>query len=136
MTPDADPVELLAKKPRIAVVGCSASPGKDAHDVPMLMLSKGYDIVPVNPRAGEIFGKKAYASLAEVPGDIDVVNVFRPSAEAADVARQAVAAGAKAVWLQLGITSDEARRIATDAGLAYVEDRCMKVEQARLERRR
>lgn len=135
MTPDLDPVELLAKRPRIAVVGCSATPGKDAHDVPALMLSKGYDVVPVNPRAAEIFGKKAYPSLADVPGGIDVVNVFRPSEEAAGVAKQAVDVGAKVLWLQLGITSDEARAIATGSGLGYIEDRCMKVEQARLERR-
>lgn len=123
-----DPADLLGRVKRIAVVGCSASPGKDAHDTPRLMLQKGFDIVPVNPVADEIFGVKAYKRLADVPGPIDMVNVFRPSEEAPDIARQAVEAGAKALWLQLGIAHPEARRIATEAGLEYVEDRCMKIE--------
>jgi predicted CoA-binding protein len=126
-----NPAELLRRVKRIAVVGCSASPGKDAHDVPLLMLQHGYDIIPVNPKAPEIFGVKAYKTLAEIPGPIDMVNVFRPSEETPDVARQAVAVGAKALWLQLGIANPEAKRIAEDAGLEYVENRCVKIELKR-----
>ena len=129
-----DPVELLRRSKRIAVVGCSATPGKPAHDVPRMALEHGFDIVPVNPSAPEIFGLKAYKSLAEVPGPIDIVDVFRPAAEAPDVARQAVAVGAKALWLQLDITSEEARRIARDAGLDYVEDRCLRIEIQKMDR--
>ena len=82
----------------------------------------------MNPTASEIFGRKAYKSLAEVPGPIDIVEVFRPSPETPEVARQAAAAGAKALWLQSGITHPEARAVAEKAGMAYVEDRCMMVE--------
>ena len=129
-----DPAALLKTAKTIAVVGCSATPGKDAHEVPRYLMEQGFDVIPVNPTAPEILGRKAYRSLADVPVPIDVVNVFRPSAEAPDVARQAVAVGAKAVWLQTGIESDEARRVATQAGLAYVENRCIRTED-RLRRR-
>jgi predicted CoA-binding protein len=92
----------------------------------------GWRIIPVNPHADEIFGERAYRTLADIPdGPIGLVNVFRPSRDAADVARQAVAAGASALWLQQGIVSDEAHRIADEGGLAYVEDRCLAVERAR-----
>jgi predicted CoA-binding protein len=128
----ADPVDVLRRFRRIAVVGCSATPGKDAHEIPKYMLHHGYDIVPVNPTGGEILGRRAYPRLADVPGPVDVVDVFRPPAEAPEVARQAVAIGAKVLWLQLGIRSAEARQIAQDAGLLYVEDRCLKVEHRRL----
>ncbi len=128
----ADPVDLLRRFRRIAVVGCSATPGKDAHEIPKHMLHHGYDIIPINPGAAEIFGVRAYPTLADAPGPIEIVDVFRPPAEAPAVARQAVAAGAKALWLQLGIRSEEARRIAEEAGLLYVEDRCLKVELRKL----
>jgi predicted CoA-binding protein len=91
----------------------------------------GWRIIPVNPYAEEIFGEPAYRTVADVPGPIGLVNVFRPSADTPEVARQAVAAGARALWLQLGIVSAEARQVATDAGLDYVEDRCLAVERAR-----
>ena len=129
-----NPLEVLRASKRIAVVGCSATPGKDAHEIPRYMLDHGYDIVPVNPSAPEIFGRKAYKTLAEVPGPIDIVDVFRPAAEAPEVTRQAIAAGAKAVWLQLGIQSPEAAALAERAGIRFVEDRCLKVEQAKLAR--
>ncbi len=96
------------------------------------MREHGWRIVPVNPRGGTILGEPAYPSLAQVPAPVGVVDVFRPPEQTPDVARQAVAAGATALWLQLGIASDEARRIATDAGLLYVENRCMIIEQRRL----
>jgi len=95
------------------------------------MQDHGWQIVPVNPRGGTILGERVYRSLADAPTP-GLVDVFRPSAQTPDVARQAVAAGATALWLQLGIASDEARRIAEDAGLLYVEDRCLIIEQRRL----
>jgi predicted CoA-binding protein len=128
----ADPVDLLRRYHRIAVVGCSATPGKDAHEIPRYMMAHGYDVVPVNPVAPEILGVRAYPRLADVPGPIGIVDVFRPAAEAPAVAQQAVEVGAKALWLQLGIRSPEARRIAEDAGLLYVEDRCLKVEHRKI----
>lgn len=115
----------------ITVVGLSADPVKSAHSVPAAMQAYGWRIVPVNPHAHELLGEPVYRRLADVPGGAEFVNVFRPAAQTPDVARQAVAAGAKALWLQLGIVSAEARQIAESAGLLYVEDRCLAVERAR-----
>jgi predicted CoA-binding protein len=91
----------------------------------------GYRVIPVNPHADVLLGEKVYRRLEDIPEPIDLVNVFRPSREAPEVARQAVAVGAKGVWLQLGISSEEARRIAEEAGLDYVENRCIAVEMVR-----
>jgi predicted CoA-binding protein len=109
----------------IAVVGASASESKPAHTVPRYLQRQGYRIIPVNPRGGEILGQKAYQKLTEVTEPVDVVEVFRPSEETPEVARQAVQIGAKVLWLQLGIASEEAERIAAEAGLKVVMDRCM-----------
>jgi predicted CoA-binding protein len=89
-------------------------------------------IVPVNPHAEEILGEPVYRTLADVPEQVGLVDVFRPSRETAGVARQAVAVGAEALWLQLGIRSEEARSIAESAGMLYVEDRCLVIKQRRL----
>ena len=123
---------ILTSYRTLTVVGASASPAKAAHSVPTYMQRHGWRIIPVNPHADEIFGEPVYRTLADVPGQVGLVDVFRPSWQAADIAAQAVAAGATAVWLQLGITSAMARAIAEDAGLLYVEDRCLYVEQRRL----
>lgn len=109
----------------IAVVGASASEDKPSHTVPRYLQREGYRIIPVNPRGGEILGQKAYQKLTEVTEPVDVVEVFRPSEETPEVARQAVEIGAKVLWLQLGIASEEAERIATEGGLKVVMDRCM-----------
>ena len=109
----------------IAVVGASADPAKAAYRIPQYLQQQGYRIIPVNPRGGEILGEQVYTTLLDVHEPIDVVDVFRPAAEAPEVARQAAAIGAKVLWLQLGIVSDEARQIATEAGLQVVMDRCM-----------
>jgi predicted CoA-binding protein len=114
-----------------AVVGLSSDPTKAAHSVPAAMKAYGWHMIPVNPHADRLLGQPVYRRLADIPEPVDVVNVFRPSAVAADVTRQAVEIGAKAVWLQLGIISAEARRIAAEAGLLFVEDRCIAVERAR-----
>ena len=124
---------LLRTYDTITVVGASRDPGKEAHAIPRQMQRYGWRIIPVNPYADELFGEKAYPTLADVPEPLGLVDVFRPSADAADIVRQAVAAGATAVWLQLGITSPEARAIAEAAGVDYVEDRCLAVERAKYE---
>ena len=123
---------ILTTYGTITVVGASGNPAKAAHGVPALMQRHGWRIIPVNPRGGMILGERAYPTLAEVPGRVGLVDVFRPSGQAADVARQAVAAGATALWLQLGIFSAEAHAIAEAAGLLYVENRCLAIEQRRL----
>ena len=123
---------ILTSYDTITVVGASRSPAKAANSVPALMRRHGWRIIPVNPHAAEILGEPAYRTLADAPATLGLVDVFRPSWQAADIARQAVAAGATALWLQLGISSPEARAIAADAGLLYVEDRCLAIEQRRL----
>ncbi|MEH1124483.1 CoA-binding protein [Micromonospora sp. CPCC 206061] len=122
--------QILADAAVIAVVGASRDPDKPAHTVPLQMQRHGWRIIPVNPHADELFGEKVYRSLADIPEPVDLVNVFRPAEDAVEVVREAVAIGAPAVWLQLDIVSAEARRIATEAGLEYVEDRCLAVERA------
>jgi predicted CoA-binding protein len=118
-------VRIYAETKTIAVVGASADPAKPAHRIPRYLQRQGYRIVPVNPRGGELLGEPAARSLAEVDGPVDVVEVFRPAAEAPQIAREAVAVGAKVLWLQTGIESEEAKRIAEAAGLTVVMNRCM-----------
>ncbi len=96
------------------------------------MQSHGWRIIPINPIADEILGEPVYRTLADVPEPVGFVNVFRPSDKTPDIARQAVAAGATALWLQLHIASAEARQIAKEGGLLYVENRCLIIEQRRL----
>jgi predicted CoA-binding protein len=122
---------ILTEFRTITVVGLSSDPVKSAHSVPAAMQAYGWRVIPVNPHADQLLGETVYRTLADVPEPVTFVNVFRPSAQAADVARQAVAVGAKALWLQLGIVSAEAREIAESNGLLYVEDRCVAVERAR-----
>jgi predicted CoA-binding protein len=128
-----DTVEtILRSYDTITVVGASASPGKAAHTVLAHMQEHGWRIIPVNPHAETILGEPVFRTLADVPEQVGLVDVFRPSDQTPEIARQAVQAGATALWLQLGIASDESRRIAEDAGLLYVENRCLVIEQRRL----
>jgi predicted CoA-binding protein len=129
---DAIVEDILTRYDTITVVGASRAGHKAAHSVPAHMQRHGWRIVPVNPHADKILGEQAYSKLADIPGQVGLVDVFRPAGQTPDIARQAVAAGATALWLQLGIASAEARAIAEDAGLLYVEDRCLFIEQRRL----
>ncbi|MFY1634355.1 CoA-binding protein [Solwaraspora sp. WMMB335] len=124
------PQQILAGAHTIAVVGASRDPAKPAHSVPAQLVRYGWRVVPVNPFVDELFGEPAYPSLTDLPMPVDLVNVFRPTPEAVAVVRQAVQIGAPAIWLQSGITSDEARRIAAAAGIDYVADRCIAVERS------
>ncbi len=117
----------------VAVVGCSSTPGKDAHEIPKYLREHGYEVIPVNPYADEIFGRKAYDSLTEVEANIDIVDVFRPSEEVAGIVDNAIERDdAGVIWTQLGIRDDEAAKRAEDAGKRVVQDHCMKVEHQRL----
>ncbi|WP_336327501.1 CoA-binding protein [Halovenus sp. HT40] len=130
---DDDELRSILEYDRVAVVGCSSTPGKDAHDIPSYLDRQGYDIVPVNPYADEILGKDVYDSLEEVPGDIDIVDVFRPSEEVSDIVDSALdREDVEVIWLQLGIHDDEAVEHAEQAGKRVVQDRCMKPEHQRL----
>ena len=121
---------ILREFRSIAVVGLSRDPSKAAHAIPARMQRAGFRVIPVNPFVDSVLGEKSYSTLNDVPFSVEVVLVFRPSAEAAAVAQAAVAIGAKALWLQQGIVSAEARRLAEAAGMLYVEDRCIGVERA------
>jgi predicted CoA-binding protein len=121
------PNELLAKSQVIAVVGMSTHPEKPAHSVPLQLIRHGWTVIPVHPTADSIAGQKAYPRLADVPVPVDLVNVFRPSEQAAAVVVAAIEIGAEAVWLQQDIISEEGRAAALAAGLEYVEDQCIAV---------
>jgi predicted CoA-binding protein len=121
------PQEILASATTIAVVGASRDPDKAAGSVPEGLQRRGFRIIPVNPYADTLFGERAYRTLLDVPDRVDLVDVFRPSADTPEVARQAAAIGAGALWLQQDIRSDEARRIAEEAGMDFVEDECTAV---------
>ena len=109
----------------IAVVGASHREEKPSCRIPAYLQSQGYRIIPVNPRGGTLFGEPVRTSLTDIDEPVDVVDVFRPSADTPYIAREAVAIGARVLWLQLGIENDEARTIAEDAGLIVVMNRCM-----------
>lgn len=119
------PSEILRQATTIAVVGASDDPAKAAHRIPARLRERGWRILPVNPNDPEVLGVPSVASVADLPDGVDVVEVFRPSEEAADIVREVVARGIPAVWLQQGISSQEARAVANEAGIDYVEDECM-----------
>jgi predicted CoA-binding protein len=130
---DDDELREILGSDRIGVVGCSSTPGKPAHDVPRYLDRQGYDVVPINPYAEEILGTEAYDSLEAVPGELDIVDVFRPSEEVAGIVEATLErADEPVVWLQLGIHDDEAVARAERAGHTVVEDRCIKVQHQRL----
>ncbi|WP_144798958.1 CoA-binding protein [Halorubrum depositum] len=134
---DDEELDRLLDADTIAVIGCSRTPGKAAHDVPAYLQRHGYRIVPVNPFADEVIGEPAFDALADVDAEIDLVNVFRPSETIPEVLeevreRHAARGDAGAAWLQLGISHDEAAAAAEADGIEVVQDRCMKVEHGRL----
>jgi len=130
---DDDALREILGHDTVAVVGCSTSPGKDAHEVPKYMIDHGYEVVPVNPYADEIFGREASESLAEVTESVDIVDVFRPSDEVPGIVDAAVAReDVQAVWLQLGVTHDEAGERVEATEKRFVQDRCLKAEHGRL----
>ena len=126
--------KILADCRTIAVVGLSSAPSRASHGVASYMRSRGYKVIAVNPNETEVFGDKVYSSLAEVPDKIDLVDVFRRSSEAGAAVDEAIALGAKAVWLQEGVIDMAAARRAQDAGLLVVMDRCWLKEHARSSR--
>jgi uncharacterized protein len=128
---EADAVKRLLGARRIAVVGASDNPSRAGHYVPAYMQQAGHEIVPVNPNVDEVLGVKCVPTLSDIQGPVDLVLVFRRPEYCPGVAEQAAAIHAKGLWLQSGIRSDEARRIAVEAGMDYVEDRCMMVERMR-----
>lgn len=130
-----EPARLLARTKRIAMVGASPDPGRPSHGVMRQLLDAAYDVVPINPTVDQVLGKPAYATLEDAfaaTGPFDMVDVFRRPEHTPDIARSAVAIGAKSLWLQLGVVNWEAAQIAHDAGLSVVMDRCTAIEHRRL----
>ena len=127
---------ILGDARTIAVVGLSSNPDRPSYEVAEFLQDRGYRIVPVNPKETEVLGERAYASLPDVPEEIavDVVDVFRRAEQTPEVAEQAVARGAKVLWLQEGIVNDDARRIGEEAGLTVIMGVCIKKQKQRVER--
>jgi predicted CoA-binding protein len=123
---------ILAQTRTIAVVGLSANWYRPSHFAAKYMQDHGYRIIPVNPTYAEVLGQRCYPSVTAIPGPVDLVDCFRKPGEIVPIAHEAVAKGAKVLWMQLGIRNDEAARIASDAGLDVVMDHCVKIEHARI----
>lgn len=128
---DSEIKEIMSMK-NIAVVGMSKNPDKDAHQIPKYLINNGYNVIPVNPTADEILGRKCYKNLREVPGNVDIVDVFRPSEDVPPIVNDAIAKGVKVVWMQLGISNKEAEKAASARGIKVVYNRCMMEEHLRL----
>jgi predicted CoA-binding protein len=129
--------EIFKKYKNIAVYGMSKNREKPAHTVPAYLLLQGYTVIPINPSAEEILNRRCYPTLKAVEEDIDILNVFRPSDAAPGVVREAIERRRKrgdiaVIWLQEGIINDEARRLAKEAGITFIQDRCMYKEYRRL----
>jgi predicted CoA-binding protein len=123
---------ILSRSQVVAVVGLSANWYRPSYFAAKYLQDHGYRIVPVNPTYTEVLGERCYPSLAAIPHPVDIVDCFRKPDEMPALAREAVAKGAKVLWMQLGIRNDDAMRIASDAGLEVVQDRCVKIEHARI----
>jgi predicted CoA-binding protein len=123
--------DVLSTTKTVAMVGLSPKSERPSYFVASYLQSEGYRVIPVNPRATEILGEKAYPDLSSIPFPIDLVDVFRQPEECLDVAKQAIAIGAKTLWLQLRVINLEAAQLAADAGLNVIMDRCVKIEHGR-----
>ena len=130
-TSACDRLRILERYRRVAMVGLSPNPFRPSHFVAVYLISEGYHVIPVNPRESQILGRPSYPSLSAVPGPIDVVDIFRESSAVPAIVEDAIAVGAKVVWMQLGVIHEQAAERARRAGLEVVMDRCMKIEHAR-----
>ena len=130
-TTASDRLRILEKYKRIAMVGLSSNPFRPSHFAAIYMMSEGYEVTPVNPREKFVLGRQAYASLREVPGPVEIVDIFRESSAVPEIVEDAIAAGAKVLWTQLGVIHEAAADRARAAGLEVVMDRCVKIEHAR-----
>jgi predicted CoA-binding protein len=130
-TTPLDRLRILERYRRIAMVGLSSNPFRPSHFAALYLIAEGYDVIPVNPRETEVIGRKSYPSVSAIPGVVEVVDIFREPAAVPAIVDEAIAIGAKVVWMQLGVIHEEAAARARAAGLQVVMDRCMKIEHAR-----
>jgi len=130
--PDSVIREILSQPRRIAVVGCSPDPSRDSHRIAQLLIDKGHSVVPVNPHATQILGHQCYPTLRMIAGSIDMVDIFRRANQASAIVDEAIAVGARIVWMQLGVVDEAAATRAQQAGLTVVMDRCPAIEYRRL----
>ncbi len=130
-TSAADRLRILETYRRIAMVGLSANPFRPSHFAGVYMLAEGYRVIPVNPNEKEILGQKCYASLRQIPEPVEIVDIFRAPSAVPAIVEEAIAIGAKVIWMQLGVIHEEAAERARQAGLEVVMDRCVKIEHAR-----
>jgi predicted CoA-binding protein len=124
-------LEILRKYRRIAMVGLSSNPFRPSHFAAIYLRAEGYRIIPVNPREQEVLGMKCYPSLRDIPEAVEVVDIFREPSAVPAIVEDAIAIGARVIWMQLGVIHEEAAERARSAGLQVVMDRCMKIEHAR-----
>lgn len=118
-------IKILTEATTVAMVGASSNPEKPSHGIMKQLLAAGYRVIPVNPKETEILGQKAYAQLADIQDKVDIVDVFRRSEDTPQIADEAVAIGAKTLWLQLGVTNEDAAARAAAAGLNVIMDKCL-----------
>jgi predicted CoA-binding protein len=130
-TTPAQRIAILRRYNRIAMIGLSSNPYRPSHFAAIYMKAAGYEIFPVNPREPEILGRKSYRALLEVPQPVEIVDIFREPAAVPEIVEEAIASGAKVVWMQLGVIHEPAAERALAAGLEVVMDRCVKIEHAR-----
>ncbi|MCL4406898.1 MAG: CoA-binding protein [Candidatus Parvarchaeota archaeon] len=129
---DQEVREILSKYKKVAVVGMSRESGKDSHEIPLYLINKGYDVIPVNPNADSILDKKSYPSISEVPEAVEIVDIFRPSDKVLPVVQAAISKNPKVIWMQEGISNDEAKKLAESKGITVIFNRCMMKEHIRL----
>jgi predicted CoA-binding protein len=126
-----DRLRILERYRRIAMVGLSSNPFRPSHFAALYLIAEGYDVIPVNPRETTVLGRPSYPSVSAIPGGVEVVDIFRETAAVPAIVEEAIAIGAKVVWMQLGVIHEGAAERARAAGLEVVMDRCMKIEHAR-----
>ena len=130
--PESEIKDWLSKYKTVAVIGMSKNPEKDAYQIPEYLMSKGYRVIPINPSADQILGEKAYKKLSEVPFQVDIVDVFRPSEEIPNYVDEVIQKKPKVFWLQLGIENEGAENRISESGIKVVSNRCIMQEHRRL----
>ncbi|NOX38777.1 MAG: CoA-binding protein [Calditrichaeota bacterium] len=125
---DQQIVKILTAYRNVAIVGASNKPHRDSFQVTQFLMEQGFQIFPVNPNVEEILGRKCYPSLMDIPETVEIVDIFRRPEEVVPIVEQAIAIGAKVIWMQLGVINEEAARLARKSGLSVIMNRCIKIE--------